>query len=464
LNQYRSVWSEIVMGMPGFITKIRQRLHDEKHWLTRRKLFVFGATLILAGILLSIFEPGDEPERAGRPEIIDLSLPDRESVPEATQTDTEESASLAAPAGKTDWDSVRVKRGQTLDAIFKQQGLPIALLHQIIALNSETRGLTKIKPGETFDFQTDPSGEFLQMRYALDESRYLFVRNEDSGLKAELQQREIFSEVAEAEGIIQSSLFLAGKQAGMSDAMVMKLANIFGWDIDFVLDIRKGDRFMLVYEKIYREGEFLRDGNILAATFINQGQRFQAIYFEEGEAAGYFTPDGRNIRKAFLRAPLNFSYISSGFNPRRMHPILKRIRPHNGIDYYAPRGTPVYSAGAGTVTRSAYSRTNGHHVFVKHANSIETKYLHFTSRAVKKGQKVRQGQTIGFVGSTGLATGPHLHYEFVVNGVHRNPRTLPLPKVQPLKGALLASFQSQSAPMLTQLSRLESASLYASRE
>jgi murein DD-endopeptidase MepM/ murein hydrolase activator NlpD len=221
---------------------------------------------------------------------------------------------------------------------------------------------------------------------------------------------------------------------------------------------------MLVYEKIYREGEFLRDGNILAATFINQGQRFQAIYFEEGEVAGYFAPDGRNMRKAFLRAPLNFSYISSGFNPRRMHPILKRIRAHNGIDYYAPRGTPVYSAGAGTVTRSAYSRTNGHHVFVKHANSIETKYLHFTRRAVKKGQNVKQGQTIGFVGSTGLATGPHLHYEFVVNGVHRNPRTVPLPKVEPLKGTLLVSFQSLAAPMLTQLSRLESASLYASRE
>jgi len=170
------------------------------------------------------------------------------------------------------------------------------------------------------------------------------------------------------------------------------------------------------------------------------------------------------MRKAFLRAPLNFAYISSSFNPRRMHPVLKRIRPHNGIDYYAPRGTPVYAAGEGTVTRSDYSRTNGHHVFIKHANSIETKYLHFTRRAVKRGQRVKQGQTIGYVGSTGLATGPHLHYEFVVNGVHRNPRTVPLPKVKPLKGNSLTAFQAQAAPMLTQLSRLESASLYASRE
>ncbi|MDH3924000.1 MAG: peptidoglycan DD-metalloendopeptidase family protein, partial [Xanthomonadales bacterium] len=353
---------------------------------------------------------------------------------------------------------------QTLDSIFRQQKIPVSLLHQIMALNAETKGLKKIRPGDLFEFRMDDNGELLQMRYALDEARYLIVRQQGGTLSAEVQQREIFSEVAEAEGVIQSSLFLAGKQAGLSDAMVMKLANIFGWDIDFILDIRKGDRFMLVYEKLYRDGEFLRHGEILAATFINQGERFQAVYFEDGDVAGYFAPDGRNMRKAFLRAPLNFSYISSGFNPRRMHPVLKRVRPHNGIDYYAPRGTPVYAAGEGKVIRSAYSRANGHHVFIKHANSIETKYLHFTNRAVKKGQRVKQGQTIGYVGSTGLATGPHLHYEFLVNGVHRNPRTVPLPKVEPLKGNRLTAFQSKAAPMLTQLSRLESASLYASRE
>jgi murein DD-endopeptidase MepM/ murein hydrolase activator NlpD len=283
-------------------------------------------------------------------------------------------------------------------------------------------------------------------------------------LRAERQKREITAEIKDAEGVIQTSLFMAAKDSGLSDAMIMKLANIFGWDIDFVLDIRAGDRFMLVYEKLYRDGEFLRDGDILAATFINQGTRFQAIHFEHGDISGFFAPDGRNMRKAFLRAPLNFAYISSGFNPRRMHPVLKRIRAHNGIDYYAPRGTPVYAAGEGSVTRSDYSRANGHHVFIKHANSIETKYLHFTRRTVKKGQRVKQGQTIGYVGSTGLATGPHLHYEFVVNGVHRNPRTVPLPKVEPLKGAKLTAFQTHAAPMLTQLSRLESASLYASRE
>lgn len=452
------------MGKPGIITTIRQKIHDDAHWLTRRKLVVFGITLIVTGVLLGLFESTGGTEEVSRPRVIEIPLPSRDSGTAPAPGEDGGSVNASAMTENNGWASVAVKPGQTLDAIFRTQGLSIALLQEIVALNQDTRRLTRIRPGDVFDFRIDANGEFLQMRYALDEARYLLVRQEGGGLNTEVQPREIFSEVAEAEGEIQSSLFLAGKQAGLSDAMVMNLANIFGWDIDFILDIRKGDRFMLVYEKLYRDGEFLRDGNILAATFINQGERFQAIYFEERGVAGYFAPDGRNMRKAFLRAPLNFSYISSGFNPRRMHPVLKRVRPHNGIDYYAPRGTPVYSAGDGTVTRSAYSNANGHHVFVKHANSIETKYLHFTNRAVKRGQKVKQGQTIGYVGSTGLATGPHLHYEFVVNGVHRNPRTVPLPKVEPLKGPLLASFQQQSAPMLTKLSRMESASLYASAE
>jgi murein DD-endopeptidase MepM/ murein hydrolase activator NlpD len=452
------------MELPGFIKTINAKLDDDGHWLTRRKLALFGATLILTGLIAGVFESVPKQGPAEFSEVVDLSLP-LQRPPVRDDPGAEAGSSQDQPGLEPgEWNSVTVRSGQTLDAIFRQQGYSIPLLHRILALNTDTKGLTRIRPGDVFDFRTDDAGELAEMRYPLDEARYLIVRQLGSELLAEIQDREIAAEIAESEGIIDSSLFVAGKQAGLSDAMVMKLANIFGWDIDFVLDIRKGDRFMLVYEKLYREGEFLREGEILAATFINQGERFQAIRFDDGDNHGYFAPDGRNMRKAFLRAPLNFSYISSNFNPRRMHPVLKRLRPHNGIDYYAPRGTPVYAAGDGTVTRSAYSAANGNHVFIKHAGSIETKYLHFTKRLVKQGQKVRQGQTIGTVGSTGLATGPHLHYEFVVNGVHRNPRTVPLPKVEPLKGDALLAFQSQAAPLLTQLSRLESASLYVSRE
>ena len=453
------------MEFPGFITKIRHRLEDETHWLTRQKMVIFGATLIVIGISMGAFESAQAPdEEKSWSQAVEIPLPEKPAPLAEDATSAGDSSARAVPAFENDWKKVVVSSGQTLDAIFRQEGFSLSLLHEILALNSDTRGLTKIKPGETFEFRRDSEGEFLQMRYPIDEGRYLIVSKDQGELRAEIQKREITSEINEAEGVIKTSLFMAAKDSGLNDAMIMKLANIFGWDIDFVLDIREGDRFMLVYEKLYREGEFLRDGDILAATFINQGERFQAIHFESGDVAGYFAPDGRNMRKAFLRAPLNFAYISSGFNPRRMHPVLKRIRPHKGIDYYAPRGTPVYAAGEGTVTRSDYSGANGHHVFIKHANSIVTKYLHFTRRAVKRGQRVKQGQTIGYVGSSGLATGPHLHYEFVVNGVHRNPRTVPLPKVEPLKGSKLTAFQAQAAPMLTQLSRLESASLYASRE
>ena len=449
------------METPGFIRRIHHWIEDEQHWLTRRKLAVFGVTLVVSGVLIGLFEHSGEEPAAVPADVCELTIPDRTTaiVPEQAE------AAIAEPASEAvAWESVEVRRGQTLDGIFREQGFSIALLHEILALNEDTSGLTKIRPGDVFDFERHDDGSLKRMRYPLDEARYLLVGNEEGKLSAEILQREITVELAEAEGVIDSSLFMAAKQAGLGDAMIMKLANIFGWDIDFVLDIRQGDRFLLVYEKLYREGEFLRDGRILAATFINQGERFQAIWFEHDDVADYFAPDGRNMRKAFLRAPLNFSYISSNYNPRRMHPVLKRVRPHNGTDYYAPPGTPVYAAGDGTVIRSAYSKTNGHHVFVKHANSIVTKYLHFTKRTVKQGQKVKQGQTIGTVGSSGLATGPHLHYEFVVNGVHRNPRTGPLPKVEPLEGELLTAFQAQAAPMLTQLSRLESASLYAKRD
>jgi murein DD-endopeptidase MepM/ murein hydrolase activator NlpD len=402
-----------------------------------------------------IFTASDDSPDADYTQVIDLDLPQEPLAsvgPASMQHDAQS------------WEHVEVRPGQTLDAIFRQQGFSIALLHEILGLNGDTQKLTRIKPGEVFEFRRDEGGELTEMRYPIDEEHYLLVRREGGEWLADMQQRQIIREIAQAEGVINSSLFLAGREAGLKDQMILELANIFGWDIDFVLDIRDGDHFMLVYEKIYRDGEFLRDGKILAATFINQGQRFQAIWYDNGEIADYFAPDGRNMRKEFLRAPLNFAYISSGFNPRRMHPILKRIRPHNGIDYFAPPGTPVYAAGDGTVIRSAYSAANGNHVFIQHSNSIVTKYLHFSKRAVKQGQKVKQGQTIGYVGSTGLATGPHLHYEFVLDGVHRDPRTVPLPKVEPLGPGLLADFQLKSAPLLTQLSRLESASMYAQRQ
>jgi len=452
--QNKNIFSKLSGNLPQFHFK-----------LTRTKLFLFAVTLIVVGLALGGLETGQDDD-AVADKIVNLDLPARNEF-QITPTDGIEGLSGEGTATPDispieEWEEVTVRSGQSLDSIFRKQGFSAKTLHEIMALNAETKQLKKIRPGDLFEFQRHEDNSLDRMRYAIDESRYLIVEHNGQQLFAHTEERDMITETTETTGTIRSSLFLAGKQAGLSDNMVMKLANLFGWDIDFVLDIREGDSFYLVYEKVYRDGSFLRDGEIVGATFVNQGEKFQAIRFDIDGQIQYFAPDGRNMRKAFLRAPLNFSYISSNFNPKRYHPILKRVKAHNGIDYKAPKGTPVIAAGDGKVIQSAYSKYNGHHVFIQHANSIVTKYLHFTKRTVKKGQRVKQGQVIGYVGATGLAQAPHLHYEFLLNGVHRNPRTVSLPTAEPLPKTQLAEFQQTAAPVLSQLSRLESASMYAS--
>jgi murein DD-endopeptidase MepM/ murein hydrolase activator NlpD len=445
--------------MDRFLKHISQSLRGLNVGISRARLALFGVTLIVFGVALGGLDTRPEAAKPAFDSVVDLALPSRGLISEEPRP----GEVLALPA-EDSWDRIEVQPGQSLDAIFRSQGFSAATLHEILALNDETRSLKKIRPGDEFAFQRAPDGALERMRFTLDDEQYLVVDNHAGVPTAWIQQRQITTGLVETQGTIKSSLFLAGKAAGLSDAMVMQLANIFGWDIDFVLDIRSGDQFFMLYEKVYRDGEYLRDGNVLAATFVNQGDRYQAIRFEADNGPQYYAPDGRHMRKAFLRAPLNFSYISSNFNPKRFHPILKRIKAHNGIDYRAPTGTPVYAAGDGRVIESAYSKYNGNYVFIQHANNIVTKYLHFSKSSVKKGDRVQQGQVIGRVGATGLAQAPHLHYEFVVNGAHRNPRTVSLPAVRPLEESHLEAFQQHAASFLVQLSRLESASMYARTE
>ncbi|MBE9550340.1 MAG: peptidoglycan DD-metalloendopeptidase family protein [Proteobacteria bacterium] len=435
--------------------------------LTRNGLLV-GVLFIFTGIAMGLVNPLPEVEPETAESLVrDLILPGQNKIlvgetrGSAAAVDADSAAGEQANTADmaTDpnegWDVVRIESGQTLDAIFRTRGYSISLLHEIIKLNKETKNLPRLRLGQELLFRDKPDGSFSQLRVELGETRFITVSLDEVGLSVADIYRQVDRRQEHATGVIHNSLFVAGKEAGLSDNMVMKLANIFGWDIDFVLDIRKGDSFSVIYEKLYRDGEFLRDGDIYAATFVNQGEVFRAIRFTSGDGFSYFTPEGRNMKKSFLRAPLNFSYISSNFNPKRYHPVLKRVKAHRGIDYRAPRGTPVFSAGDGKVIRSAYSKYNGNHVFIQHANNIVTKYLHFTKRKVKTGQRVRQGQTIGTVGSTGLASGAHLHYEFVVNGVHRNPRTVKLPKADPLPAAESPEFKRVAEPLLVQLNQLD---------
>lgn len=328
------------------------------------------------------------------------------------------------------WQTAKVKSGDSLAKIFKRFGHSAKTTYQVsTAQGKHTKLLTKLNVGDKLRVGTDQNGKLLALEYPISKTKILHVSHSDTGYRSELEEKLVETRQDFAHGTIKSSFWNAAISAGMNDNQIIELANIFGWDIDFALDIRKGDTFHVVFENRYVDGEYIGTGNILAAEFVNQDDEFKAIRFKDGE---YYTPEGKSMRKAFLRAPVNFKYISSNFKPKRFHPIQKRWKAHNGTDYRANTGTPVVAAGNGKVTHSTYNKYNGNYVFIQHGNGIVTKYLHFSKRAVKKGQRVKQGQVIGYVGSTGMSQAPHLHYEFLLNGVHRNPRTVKLPDAQPI--------------------------------
>jgi len=351
-----------------------------------------------------------------------------------------------------DWRSEAVKKGDNLSKIFKRIGLTPQETHKVASLDENTKKLRRLKPGQKIDYQLNDEKRFSALRYAIDVQNTLFIEATDTGLTSRIENKAIEYRTAYASGTIKDSLFSAGKTAGMTDTQIMQLANIFGWDIDFILDIREGDSFSLLYQEKYLDGEKIGNGDILAAEFINQGTSYQTVrYTDKNDRTSYFTPNGLSMRKAFLRAPLNFAYISSNFKPKRFHPILKRWKAHRGIDYRAKTGTPIRAAGDGKVIASSYNKYNGKYVFIQHGQGIVTKYLHMSRRAVSKNKRVKQGQVIGYVGMTGLAEAPHLHYEFLVNGVHRNPRTVKLPQAKPIAKSEKELFAAATTPLLEQL-------------
>lgn len=347
------------------------------------------------------------------------------------------------------WQEVKIKSGDSLAKIFNRQGLSHRTTYEVSKAKGEhSKILLKLQVGKKLRLGLNESKKLVEVQYPISKTKTLFVKQESNGYVTHLEEKEVEIRTASAHGNITSSFWHSGVAAGLDDGQIINLANIFGWDIDFALDIRSGDSFHVVYENKYVEGEYIGTGNILSAEFINQNDSFQAIRFTDGE---YYTPKGDSMRKAFLRAPVNFKYISSNFKPKRFHPVQKRWKAHRGTDYAARTGTPVVAAGNGKVTHSTYNKYNGNYVFIQHGNGIVTKYLHFSKRAVKAGQRVKQGQVIGYVGATGLAAGPHLHYEFLLNGVHRNPRTVKLPDAQPIDKKYKQEFNQIAQLRLAQL-------------
>lgn len=349
------------------------------------------------------------------------------------------------------WKKAKVRSGDSLAKIFKRFGYTARTTHDVSsAKGKHSKLLKKLNVGDVIHIGKDVDGKLAALTYPLSKTETLHVKLLEDGIYQSSKETKTV-EVREtiAHGVIKSNFWNAGIESGLNDAQIINLANVFGWDIDFALDIREGDSFHVVFENRYIDGDYIGTGKILAAEFINKDDPFQAIRFTDGE---YYSPDGRSMRKAFLRAPVSFRYISSNFKPKRFHPIQKRWKAHRGTDYRANKGTPVVAAGNGKVTHATYNKYNGNYVFIQHGNGIVTKYLHFSKRAVKKGQRVKQGQVIGYVGSTGMSQASHLHYEFLLNGVHRNPRTVKLPDAKPINKKYKAEFETLSRQRLIELS------------
>ncbi|MDA9196075.1 peptidoglycan DD-metalloendopeptidase family protein [Gammaproteobacteria bacterium] len=345
-----------------------------------------------------------------------------------------------APLEVISQQTYEVKDGEILSIIFEKFKVPLNTQYKIYSLK-EANLVTNIRPGNRIIF-TYLGNELTNIA---------IVKDKLSSIEISIGQKIILNKVTNnietissyAGGTISSSFYEDASASGMPDSVIMDLAYIFGWDIDFVFDIRKGDTFSVIYETPYSKGEMVENGDILIAEFTNQNKTYVANRFIDQEGKkGYFDNNGENLQKAFLRAPLEFSYISSHFNPNRMHPVLHTIRAHNGVDYAAPRGSPVRATGSGSVEFVGVRNGCGKEIVLKHTNDYSTRYCHlnkFESK-VKEGRKIQQGQVIGYVGSTGLATGPHLHYEFKIGNKHTDPVKIKLPSAEPLSSKLKMDF------------------------
>lgn len=349
-----------------------------------------------------------------------------------------------------------VKNGENLSIIFEDFKVPLNTAYRIFRLD-EKKLLSKIRPGDKMRFVY--LGEnIINIEIDKDPINSLLINLSDvvsiSEINKDVELIQSFKS-----GIIKTSFYEAALDAEIPDSVIMDFAYIFGWDVDFVFDIREGDSFYLIYETPYSGGAKIKNGDIVAAEFINNGKIYKANrFYTSSNKKEFFDDEGNNLQKAFLRAPLDFAYISSHFNPNRMHPVLHTIRAHNGTDYAAKRGSPVRTTGNGTIKYAGRRNGCGNEIVIQHTNDYSTRYCHLDKfhSGIKKGKKVLQGETIGYVGSTGLATGPHLHYEFKIGNKHIDPIKLKLPSAEPIGNNLKSDFDTLVNNNKLMLSKLKS--------
>jgi len=394
----------------------------------------------------------------------DMQTSEQASSDEGTPEDQ-----TGEPVGETDplAKSVVVANGDTLSTVFAKVGLPPAVMHAVLASSPDAKQLSRLKIGQTLEFQLTEQGELASLRSKLNSLETLALEQTPKGYVFKKEQVKPEVSTVYARGEIDSSLFLAAKRAGLSHNLTMDLANVFGYDIDFALDIRKGDSFEVIYEEKTVEGKRVGTGNILAARFTNRGKTYSAVrYTSKDGTTSYYNADGTSMRKAFIRTPVDFARISSRFSNGRKHPILNKIRAHKGVDYAAPHGTPIKSAGDGKVLLAGRKGGYGNTVIIQHGQRYRTLYAHMQgfAKGVRNGSTVKQGQIIGYIGTTGLSTGPHLHYEFQVDGVHVDPLGLKLPMADPIAKSEMPRFMQQSQPLMARMDEERATMLALNRQ
>ena len=381
----------------------------------------------------------------------------RTAVPEPLVIETSEAV---VPAPESFIREERFQRGDTLSSLFSRLGVSAEETQKVI--RTQSRFLNSLRAGTTVHAEVGGEGSLVSLTYAPGKDTLAMIDRSADGFKASESRLTLTPHTVLKSGTIRSSLFAAADNAGVADGIAIQMAEVFGGDIDFHRDLRKGDRFSVIYEVLYHEGRAVRAGRLLGAEFVNAGKSYRAVWYAgaEGGKGGYYTPDGKNLRKAFLRSPLEFSRVTSGFG-LRMHPIMQQWRAHTGVDYAAPTGTRIRAVGDGVVEFSGRQGGYGNMVILRHAGQSTTAYAHMMRIApnLRKGARIAQGDTVGFVGQTGWATGPHLHFEFRIAGEARNPLAVAMPPALPVAAGELPAFRLHTAPVAAQLNLIANSNL-----
>ena len=471
-NQERH-WQERPTHTPLLKRLTRAISHGVARTAAGAKSFVLQAakiphSAVLAGVAIAAaavvlpLSANILPNPSVRTVQLNLALPlISETLSREATTSVPNLASDLYVAGLNDdqWRVETVRRNETVGDMFGRLNLGQGDVHRIVNFSAQTQELARVFPGEQIAFRME-SGKLSGLQFDGDEAHRVLLSVDGDEVSQRLIKRQIETRVSYASASIKHSLFGSAMNADMSDALIVRLAGIFNYDIDFAQDLQPGDSFALVYEQVYRDGEKLRDGDIIAATFMTQGKRYEVYRFiDDAGRPDYLSADGRSRKKAFIRTPVEFTRITSKFSPNRRHPIMGRMMRHMGVDYAAPTGTPILATGNAVVEFIGVQNGYGNVVYLKHPGGIQTVYGHQSrfAKGLRRGDRVSQNEVIGYVGMTGLATGPHLHYEFRISGMHKDPLSVDLPVADPLSGAEMARFKASTAPLLAQLSQMQQA-------